>query len=297
MSTTRAWGRAKRAVLWVLDILAALSYLGAIAACIMVASLTSVQTALSLQRTPHRYWQAIADTTMSMFGLAPRTPAEYGPIIAAISNYLLFAIGVILATVPIYTVFQFRRRLREQSSIRSAPVDETGVDDIRIMSRFYKHADSVDVFSGDFSWIKDNVGVQGDLRKIKSKVRLISHKSRENVRQAVGDPLFKEFQNHFLFDCPKRLKCSFVTYQGEDVFLFKAAKIVGLNTADTVCVLRSSDESRPILTALRQLTEQLIADLDIRQNNPVSGPVSDAQNNPVQSESSPRVGRGKQKDR
>lgn len=57
-------------------------------------------------------------------------------------------------------------------------------DDLKVMLEYYKRAEEITVFAGDFNWINSNTDLKNVILSLarQNKIRLISNKDRDRVK-------------------------------------------------------------------------------------------------------------------
>lgn len=156
---------------------------------------------------------------------------------------------------------QVKRQIEEANPIRTYPVN-TDEDDIEVMLQYYKGAEEVVVFAGDFSWIKDNPGMYEIVSELlkRNKIKLVSSKTEEEVCRSFSNdmPMFENLKKSMKFNNPERLKCSLVTHPGhEQAFLYKVTSFSESSSHNkAVCVVTPKDEAKALCSMLSLLTKQ-----------------------------------------
>lgn len=72
------------------------------------------------------------------------------------ANLLVAVIGIALSIGTLGSYFMKLRAVRHKASFQKREIHETGVDDIKIMLKYYKGADMVKIYSGTFGWVRKN---------------------------------------------------------------------------------------------------------------------------------------------
>lgn len=226
---------------------------------LVLASFTAVHLNRIAETSAPPLFEKVTATVLHFWGVSSKSPQEYATAVAVGLNGLLVGASVLFAVQPFMTFYIHRRKLRHQQSVQEFRVYEDGVDDTKVLEKYYRDAEKITVFSGDFDWIRRSEKLQANLREKRGRVNLVSYKNEEEVAVALGPDLFNEFRRFFYFGCPARIKCSLVEYPGHKVFLYKSLLPEGDQMSKVVCVVAGAGNSRYLLDALAVLCEQLTA--------------------------------------
>lgn len=71
-------------------------------------------------------------------------------------NLFVAIIGITLSVGTFGSYLMKLRAVRRRASFQKKEIHETGVDDIKIMLKYYKGADMVKIYSGTFGWVGKN---------------------------------------------------------------------------------------------------------------------------------------------
>jgi hypothetical protein len=125
------------------------------------------------------------------------------------------------------------------------------------MYKYYEKAEGILVFSGDFSWLKNDTRISSLLLGKGDRVTYTSYKSRAEIEASLGHDLFGAVEKRFRFARPVPLKCSIVSYSADKVFLYKTQFVAANGDIKSmICVVSPSDDSRYLLDALEGLCRQ-----------------------------------------
>jgi CRISPR/Cas system-associated endoribonuclease Cas2 len=115
------------------------------------------------------------------------------------------------------------------------------------------------VFSGDFSWIKQNEDLETEIKRLSSehKISFVSYKSANVVESAIGSALYTEFheRGQFRFDQNAQLKCSLVKINHSKIFIYKVDREAEGGDKN-VCIIPGKDDARYLLETLESLCQQ-----------------------------------------
>jgi hypothetical protein len=155
---------------------------------------------------------------------------------ATILGTLISAIGAIVTGVfalVAWLIARVQQNVQSRHSlITTLPVyDLSGIDDIIVMINEYKHATSVVVFGGDFSWMSGDVDVytqKTEIRKqvlefaAKNKIRLHSYKTEEAVSKSIGKIMMDSIRSKISYNTNlDGLRASFITSPYGKVLIYK----------------------------------------------------------------------------
>jgi hypothetical protein len=183
---------------------------------------------------------------------------------------LVFNFHALLLLTSVYTsIFAFiayaryRRNLKRNQSLQSFSINNDDHEDLKIMLQYYKGADYVTVYSGDFSWLKDNVELQKVVLNLaaSSKIKLCSSKSRAIVEGKIGPNILTELEKNHLItfekDNKSNIRCSLVEYSGEHIFLYKIKTAHPPNGLKyTLCILSEKNDSKYLLKTIVSLMKR-----------------------------------------
>ena len=226
----------------------------------LLISLSACQIASLSSQAPPAVFQRFAQAFVLVLGVDIRSipAAQAGSLFAPLQNAILVIVSTWFALLPVLVLAKWRMRARRREVVRAMPVRDGNGDDLEIMRRYYKGAEEIIVFSGDFSWITESDPLQAEIRRLakSEKIKLISYKTAAQVESAMGNPpLFGELKACFAFQSPARVKCSLVSYTGGRVFLYRLSQPGVEGGEPKVCVLREAENTRPLLEALRVLCQ------------------------------------------
>ena len=190
------------------------------------------------------------------FDIESLTRGQYTSLLAVLQNTTLTVVAISLAVLPVLGYYQITKR----RNFRVHPITQKGVDDIKIMSKYYNGAEKLTIFSGDFSWIKEDEKMQSFLKKLagqEGKLRLLSYKGIKSVGYALGPDLYDSFKS-VLEDTGAKVKCSLVEYQGgSSVFLYKYRSSEVSESSEKMCIISDYKENRYLLGTLKTLIEKI----------------------------------------
>lgn len=160
---------------------------------------------------------------------------------SAVNNFTFFVSTLFtIAILSINCVINMIRKnkydeIRAIFPVETVSVNTVGVEDIRVMASYYRRADFVAVFSGDFSWI----AVDNEIKKIienlveSNKIRFYSSKSRNVVAGSLGREIFDRYLPFFHFNSPAEFKASLVKMQGGAQYLLYNRRMTNEGLAAT----------------------------------------------------------------
>lgn len=229
--------------------------LAAVAAMIGVTYLLWVLTVTQLNvavGAPSAF-KSHADTALGWLGIdvVKLRTDQYVGVLSSVIGSVAVLVTLWFSVTTTVNYFRQRSALSRSAVIRKEAVELDGTDDLEIMLKYFKHADAVTVFSGDFSWLKINHELLRHVRRLaaEEKISFVSYKPRETVRRAAGEELFELLERFFRFEPSCRLKCSLVTINQSRVFLYKVDRTIE-GGGRSVCVVSSKDDARYLLETL-----------------------------------------------
>ncbi|HYO66465.1 MAG TPA: hypothetical protein VEU33_10310, partial [Archangium sp.] len=191
------WDRGIRVLL---DCGVLLLTLAAITSTIALFGLSAAYVAVQSGQQPAGWAASITDVVLKLVGKRPTDAASYAAIVSYLASVAPVAVSIVFTVWPVTTFYRQRRLRREQQSLNFVPVRELGKDDLDVMWRYYRQAEEIIVFSGDFSWLAtENSDMTRKLRQLGHRVTYVSSKTEEEVATAVGALLFAELNKQFVF--------------------------------------------------------------------------------------------------
>lgn len=175
---------------------------------------------------------------------------QYSAILSSASGSIGLLVAMWFAVFSTYSLWKHKRDLKRQAIVQTEPIYQDGVDDLKIMLKYYKLAGHVDVFAGDFDWITKNEELKNIIIELakQEKIDLYSYKKEETVKKNINDD---ELYNHLLkprfhFDEKKEIKCSLVEMKGNRVFLYKSEQRI-IGGENNICIIQGIDEGQYLL--------------------------------------------------
>jgi cytidylate kinase len=105
-----------------------------------------------------------------------------------------------------------------QSAIpyKTYKVEVDGVDDINAMINYYRYANKISVFSGDFSWISGQGDMPGLIKNLLEdrKIQLYTYKRASELRTSMGDDVYFRVLPFLHVHSGPKLKASMIELQG-----------------------------------------------------------------------------------
>ena len=199
-------------------------------------------------------YKDISNWTLNTAGIsvADLNNQQYRSLLVSFTGSIAVLVTLWFSIITTIKYIYNRSELKRHSLIKKERIYQDGTDDLNVMLRFYKKADKVTVFSGDFSWINANTKLKSVILRLASekKISLVSYKSRDDVIKAINDTeIFETLEPRFIFDNEMKIKCSLVNTNQSSAFLYKVDKLVeggGLN----VCIISSRDDANYLLETL-----------------------------------------------
>ncbi len=224
----------------------------------VLVSLTSTQVSVSFGWSP--VFKSHTDGVLNLLGFkaADMSNQQYVSVLSALVGSMAVVVTLWFAIATLLKYIEQRRELANKAVIKKEIVHLDGKDDLAIMLRYFKDADAVTVFSGDFSWLLVDEKLRFQVNRLvrERKISFVSYKDELIVRNSVGQ-LYDQFAPYFRYEPSCRLKCSLVTINQTRVFLYKVD-----TTAEggdkSVCIVSSKDEARYLLETLNTLCARYI---------------------------------------
>lgn len=181
--------------------------------------------------------------------------AKYVSLLSSSIGVVAVAVTLWFSFVTTIKYFNNIQEAKKHSIIGKAPVYEDGVDDLKVMLKYYKVANEVTVYSGDFSWVTKDEKLKIEVVRLASeqKISMISYKDESNVKAALNDSiLFESLKDCFIFNSSVNKKCSLVRINNKAVFLYKVNnKVIG--GKNNVCILYGRGDGEYLVESISSL--------------------------------------------
>lgn len=214
-----------------------------------------VQISFLLGIEPYSIFSSISEWLLSTFGIArdELSQQQYLSSLSVLTGAFAVLVTLWFSLTTAVNFIKYKRKLEKRSIIRKRLVIQDGTDDLKIMHEYYKKADFVVVFSGDFSWLNQNQKLWESIRRLASarKISLVSYKDESHVEDMAGDA-YRELKPFFHFAPQKKLKCSLVKINQNLYFLYKVDETIDGSNIN-ICVLTSRAEANYLLETLSNL--------------------------------------------
>jgi hypothetical protein len=155
---------------------------------------------------------------------------------ASVLGTLVSAIGAIVTAV-FAVVAWLIARVENNARSRHAPISNLpvygsdGIDDVSVMMEEYEHANSIVVFGGDFSWMREDANAPPQVQSMRTlvsklaaskKIRLISYKDDAVASGSIGAKMRESIGPNIVFN-PKLngLRASFINSPFGRVLIYK----------------------------------------------------------------------------
>lgn len=233
-----------------------------------VISLLITHTELTLNKTPPSMFKWLPDFALELRGIELKS-LESEQYTAVVGN-MIFAIAFIAAMVPLvaawYNTRRLRQQIQEEYGIKSFPIKQPGVDDLKWMLPHYQRGQRITIFAGSFDWLGDKPEMRNRILQLanEGKLDLVSYRSIgeiEGAFRAKGDePLLSTIRgalgDRFRVDSKLRdVACTFIQKSAADrEFLYKS-RPDDEGHMFNACVLSDTDKSRVLLHILGELTK------------------------------------------
>lgn len=186
---------------------------------------------------------------------------SYMNTIGNINNTVSVVVTIVVGLLPFFIAGwayirnkEFKDKIARSMVVREHPA-ENPVVERELMEHYYKNAQSVTVYAGDFSWISESELLASVVRSLASRgmIDLISSDSLSEVKSGLGDALFNTVKERIVYQNPEFLRCSLITYAGNSsTFLYRYWNPV--SEKYFICAVRHLPESAYLLDVIRGLS-------------------------------------------
>lgn len=193
--------------------------------------------------------------------------------LSLIMNAMVLIMGIMGVIFTVTSVRRYWAKVENNQSIQSFSVNvNKGIrEDLGFMVEQYSHAERITVYAGDFDWINDETFKSENDRTfkeivtslaIKKKIRLISDESQENVKNAIGEEMYKiitendviKFNNNI-----KNLRFSIIDYSNHShsKLIYKYEEQFSVKPLPhKMCIVLDQEDTSSILLIIKTLMEE-----------------------------------------
>ncbi|MCD4779051.1 MAG: hypothetical protein K8S27_00670 [Candidatus Omnitrophica bacterium] len=185
------------------------------------------------------------------------SPNQHSELLLFSSSIVAILVSFWFGIVPTFQYIRKKINIKKKAIIQIKKVYNDGIDDLIIMLKYYKMADNVSVYAGDFDWLAKNENLKKEIERLakENKIRLYSYKNAEAVSKNINDiELFNLLKDEFKFDRGKEIKCSLIETKGVNVFLYKS-ELKSIGGDNSVCIVQGINEGIYLLRIMRELLE------------------------------------------
>lgn len=179
---------------------------------------------------------SLSQWVLGLFVEAKKLQAMEDTDRANVLGALVSAIGAIVTAVFAIVAWLISR-VENNARSRHAPISNLpvygsdGIDDVSVMMEEYEHANSIVVFGGDFSWMREDANAPPQVQSMRTlvtrlaaskKIRLISYKDDAVVSGSIGRTMRDSIGTNIVFN-PKLngLRASFINSPFGRVLIYK----------------------------------------------------------------------------
>ena len=162
--------------------------------------------------------------------------------------------GILLSLVTFLSYFRKNVEFRSKSCFRKKEIFNTGVDDIKIMSSYFKEANFVAVYSHSFEWINKNNEIRGVLTELakKNKLKLYTGDNIESVSERLknhcGNKLIESIRQS---EIP--LRFSYIERNNSKYLLYREEE----ESHIYITIVRENSDSEYLLQVISQLVKNV----------------------------------------
>ena len=162
--------------------------------------------------------------------------------------------GILLSLVTFLSYFRKNVEFRSKSCFRKKEIFNTGVDDIKIMSSYFKEANFVAVYSHSFEWINKNNEIRGVLTELAKKNKLMLYTGdniesvRERLKNHCGNKLIESIRQS---EIP--LRFSYIERNNSKYLLYRQEE----ESHIYIIIVRENSDSQYLLQVISQLVKNV----------------------------------------
>ena len=183
------------------------------------------------------------------------SPNQYNELLMFSSSIVAVLVSIWFGFFPTIQYIRKKIDFKKKAIVQIKKVYKDGFDDLRIMLKYYKMADNVSVYAGDFDWLAKDENLKKEIQRLanQNKIRLYSYKNAEAVSKNIDDiELFNLLKDEFKFDCGIEIKCSLIETKGVNVFLYKS-ELKSIGGENSVCIVQGINEGIYLLRIIKEL--------------------------------------------
>lgn len=228
-----------------------------ITATVVLVAFTETQISISLGNPS--ILKSVTDAVLDLLGVNYNglSTDKYLSLLSSATGSVAVLVTLWFSVVTTVKYYNHRLEVERRSLVQMIPVYEDGKEDLDVMLKFYRKAEHVTVYSGDFSWISLNKDLKNEIIRLVSekKISLVSYKSEAIVKQAIQDDnLYEKLRIMFSFDSHVDKKCSLVQSGSRKMFLYKVDReLEGGNKS--VCILFGKGEGEYLVESISSLSK------------------------------------------
>lgn len=219
---------------------------------------TITSLATGVQQTP--FLGTFSHLIISAFQEIPENNStQYRIVMLETSSMLVKVLSGVLLILSIWVKFTRKYNERTQQKIITKIINNKN-DELEIMNKYYKNADRIVAFSGDFSFINEHDELKRSVLDLASsgRITLISYKSEGSVKLALekDSEFYHVLKNFINYNSNVKLKASLIKRSGNNVFLYSLEEIHPDNTSfiKKICILTSRGEAAHLIGCIESLT-------------------------------------------
>jgi hypothetical protein len=222
----------------------------------VLVAFTATQVAVATKQAPVPVLAGSTRWILSIVGVdtSKVTASDYPDVLSAAVGAVAVLVTLWYSVTTTAAFFRYKKDLQRKALVREEPVYQEGRDDLDAMEKYYRGAESVIVFSGDFSWLNSSHPLVAETDRLcqSRKIKFVSYKTEQDVRAGLGQR-FSAYETQFVFDSGIKLKCSLVQKGQRKVLLYVADTTVDSDGAKKVCVISGKDEAQYLLQTIDEL--------------------------------------------
>lgn len=207
------------------------------------------------------YFKAPSDWLLQSVGIDTTkiTETKYTSLLGTITSVIAVVVTLYFSILTTLSHIKTKIKINRESIIKKYDTPNDGTDDLLIMLRYYKKAEHLTIFAGDYDWLEKNTELKTTILSLaaRNKLKLVSHKTETSVESSMQPITFSSLKKHFTFDSKFNKKCSVIKASQENVLLYKFDTSIRVGGAKQIYVIHEVDDTKYLLKVIEKFAEAI----------------------------------------